>query len=166
MNFELSSNVKRSQTDLLFNILLTECGPGYYLNSGTCEQCRVGHISKQSHNEECEICPSGTYQSNDFTACLNCRAGYYQSSPGQKRCFSCRPGTFQNETGETFCYKCEGDWYSDVNGGRFCKICKSGAYFDWFIFHKEIVLFIRSTKVLFTLYCTEITNNCYTINSF
>lgn len=90
-------------------------------NSTFCELCDAGKIAAKEGQEECTVCPSGTFTNARRTSCDLCEAGTFAKN-GSGSCEPCPTGSFA-EAGRASCEPCPAGSFADRVGQEACANC-------------------------------------------
>eukprot|EP00961_Rhodomonas_salina_P168519 2271480-Rhodomonas_salina.1 len=119
------------------------CKPGHYLDTGkgACVQCKPGSIKEGIGNENCTLCPPGTFEPrrgvSNTPNCFKCRAGTYQPFEGASlitQCLKCPAATYSpnvSATNDSTCQACPMDSTSleGSSDKALCR-CNPGFFLD------------------------------------
>ncbi len=105
------------------------CAEGSIPKDNICQACHAGmyqQYQEETRTNICVQCPAGFMQSSPGTAiCTSCDAGKYQLLLGQISCNFCDPGMFQAEASGTSCRGCP-DGHISTQGSAACTMCTNG----------------------------------------
>lgn len=100
------------------------CGPGQYMDSGSCMNCPAGKYGKQIAGQtsitSCTDCPKGRYNDVPGVAsaggvCKDCTVGRYSDAPGLDLCKACPAGKTISQTAIS--------WYDEAHDISACEEC-------------------------------------------
>jgi hypothetical protein len=104
-----------------------------------CEACPVGHVAPSpSLATTCQYCGAGTHALKKNEDCQLCPSGFYRTNdPDPYECSLCPPGEWQDQVGASYCLTCNTiEW---CQGGSSCKkghdgLACSECVKGWFFF--------------------------------
>jgi hypothetical protein len=110
----------------------TSCAAGKYQDTAAqsdCKSCPAGRFSgvKAAGCTACAAGKKGRLAVDQRTACDDCEAGYYASSPGAEGCAQCVAGTYAGSSGASVCDTCVAGKAAQVNATE-CLGCASGTF--------------------------------------